>query len=100
MSRAKSKIDRREFLAATAGAAILSLGNHALPQTNSASRPDDLVLFVGTYTSDASKSKGIYSYRFDRVSGALTPGAVTNGVVDPSFLVIDKHGRYLYAVNE
>ena len=44
-------------------------------------------------------SAGIYVFRLDRETGALTPaGAAT--AVNPSFLTVDKGQRFLFAVNE
>ena len=57
----------------------------------------ELTLYVGTYTS--GKSEGIYVYRMDRASGALTRFSSIKSV-NPSFLTIDRSKRYLYAVNE
>src|SRR6185295_5856731 len=65
---------------------------HAWPMQNR-----ELTLYVGTYTS--GKSEGIYVYRMDRATGALTRFSSTMSV-NPSFLTIDKSKRYLYAVNE
>lgn len=56
----------------------------------------ELVLYVGTYTS--GKSEGIYMYGMDPTTGALIPrGSVKSS--NPSFLVVNP-GRFLYAVNE
>ena len=57
----------------------------------------ELTLYVGTYTS--GKSEGIYVYRMDRSTGALTRVSSIMSV-NPSFLTIDRSRRYLYAVNE
>jgi len=57
----------------------------------------ELTLYVGTYTS--GKSEGIYVYRMDPATGALTRFSSTMSV-NPSFLTIDKSKSYLYAVNE
>lgn len=54
-------------------------------------------LYIGTYTS--GKSEGIYVYRMDRNTGALTRFSSIKSV-NPSFLTIDRSKRYLYAVNE
>ncbi|MBM3497465.1 MAG: lactonase family protein [Armatimonadetes bacterium] len=56
------------------------------------------MLFVGTYT--ARGSEGIYSYRVDPDTGALTLAAVTGGVANPSFLAVDVPRRRLFAVQE
>jgi 6-phosphogluconolactonase len=54
-------------------------------------------LFVGSYTK--GDEKGIYVYRFDAVTGDLTP--VSSIATDnPSYLALSKDGRFLYAVNE
>ena len=56
------------------------------------------LLFVGTYTE--KESKGIYAYRFDPATSELTPLGVTAETTNPSFVTIDRSGRFLYAVNE
>src|SRR3984885_5542678 len=56
------------------------------------------LLFVGTYTE--KESKGIYAYRFDAPSSALTPLGIAAEASNPSFLAIDPSHRFLYAVNE
>lgn len=55
-------------------------------------------MYIGTYTSGASE--GIYICRLDLSSGELRRLDVAKGVVNPSFLTIDRQGRYLYSVNE
>lgn len=59
-----------------------------------------MLLYVGTYTSGESKSKGIYIHKFDGATGSISPYRVVEGVEEPSFLTIDRRGRYLFAVNE
>ena len=56
------------------------------------------LLFVGTYTE--KESKGIYAYRFDAATSELTPLGVAAETTNPSFVTIDRSGRFLYAVNE
>ena len=62
-------------------------------------------LFIGTYTQGsagtgaANGSKGIYVYRFDAASGSLQPVS-TIATDNPSYLALDRQGRFLYAVNE
>jgi 6-phosphogluconolactonase len=60
--------------------------------------PKDLFLYVGTYTF--GKSEGIYVYRMDPSSGALTFASIAKGITNPSFLAFDPKNRYLYAVSE
>ena len=63
-----------------------------------AKRTEELLLYVGTYTT--GKSEGIYLYRLNLSSGELKHVATTGGVVNPSFLALGPSRRYLYAVNE
>lgn len=55
-------------------------------------------LFVGTYTG--GNSKGIYVYQFDAKTGSLKWLSNTDSVSNPSYLAVDRQGRYVYAVNE
>jgi 6-phosphogluconolactonase len=57
----------------------------------------ELTLYVGTYTT--GKSEGIYGYRMESATGALTRFTSIKSV-NPSFLTIDRSKRFLYAVNE
>lgn len=92
----QNNIHRREFIVA---ASLISLHIPLRSQMTSApSKPKQLLLYIGTYTS--GQSKGIYTHRFDLDSGALTPLSATSGIVNPSFLAVDSKRRYLYAVNE
>ncbi|WP_094780005.1 lactonase family protein [Paraburkholderia ribeironis] len=54
-------------------------------------------MLVGTYTG--GKSEGLYVYRFDTKTGAATPVSVAQ-TVNPSFLVVSRDRRFVYAVNE
>jgi 6-phosphogluconolactonase len=58
------------------------------------------LMYVGTYTQEGSKSKGIYSYRFDADSGQVTPIGLAAETINPSFLAVHPNHRFLYAVNE
>lgn len=62
------------------------------------SKAAELLVYVGTYTS--GKSEGIYIFRMNLDSGAMTPAGVTTGVKNPSFLAIHPSRRFLYAVSE
>jgi 6-phosphogluconolactonase len=63
-----------------------------------------VLVYVGTYTTYGGpargKAEGIYVYRMDPSSGALALVHTMPGVANPSFLALDPHRRYLYAVNE
>jgi 6-phosphogluconolactonase len=89
---------RRDFLKiAGLGTMGLALPEYAFANV-SASRPGELLMYVGTYTS--GKSEGIYLYRLNLASGELKHVATTKDVKDPSYLALAPSRRYLYAVNE
>ena len=90
-------ITRRVFLT-TAGAGALgaALPGRAHGRAQAASR--ELLVYVGTYTS--GKSEGIYLYRLDLGDGSLKHAGTTAGVVNPSYLTVDRERRRLFAVNE
>jgi len=58
------------------------------------------LVYVGTYTEDGSKSKGIYAYRYDADTAAIMPIGLAAETVNPSFLAVHPNQRFLYAVNE
>lgn len=58
------------------------------------------LMYVGTYTEDGSKSKGIYAYRYAPDGGAIKPIGLAAETVNPSFLAVHPNHRFLYAVNE
>src|SRR5581483_7776857 len=58
----------------------------------------DYTVYVGTYTGP--KSKGIYSFHFDAVTGKFTQPQVAAETDNPSFLSLDPKDHFLYAVNE
>lgn len=59
----------------------------------------DWLMFVGTYTRTGA-SEGIYVYRMDGASGALSQVHVEGGISNPSFVTIHPNQKHLYAVNE
>ncbi len=62
--------------------------------------------YVGTYTETTQRkppvtgSKGIYLFRFDANTAHFTPVGLAAEMVNPTFLAVDPHHRFLYAVNE
>ena len=56
------------------------------------------VVYIGTYTGETSR--GIYAFRFDDSTGALTPLGVVAETPSPSFLTSSTNGRFVFAVNE
>ncbi len=58
------------------------------------------LMYIGTYTTWKEGGKGIYAYRFLPDSGKIVYAGLTHGIRNPSFLLADPSGQYLYAVNE
>ena len=48
-----------------------------------AAQKGEYILFVGTYTEEGSKSKGIYSYQYDAQTGKVTPLLRTKASASP-----------------
>jgi 6-phosphogluconolactonase (cycloisomerase 2 family) len=70
------------------------------PRSLAAPPPGKVRVYVGTYTSGGSESKGIYRLQLDLATGALTPEGEPTPAVNPSFLAFHPGGKLLYAVNE
>jgi 6-phosphogluconolactonase len=85
---------RREFLKIGAAGILGAMLSPIQGQRRATSR----TLYVGTYTN-TGKSEGIYFYRMDAASGALTRVHATRSV-NPSYLALDRTRSHLYAVNE
>ncbi len=58
------------------------------------------LFYVGTYTEEGSKSKGIYAYRYDADTAQIKPLGLAAETTNPSFVALHPNGRFLYAVNE
>lgn len=58
------------------------------------------LFYVGTYTEEGNKSKGIYAYRYDAKTSKITPLGLAAETTNPSFVALHPNGRFLYAVNE
>lgn len=72
--------------------AVLSLIPQSTAQT--------LRLYVGTYTTGESSSKGVYTCEFNTETGRITQPVLAAELKNPSFLAIHPAGRFVYAVNE
>ena len=92
----KKVIDRRTFVTC----AIAGVMSPRLVMGISTDTTEELRLYVGTYTSGTSKSKGIYQVRFNAKTGAFDAPTLAVATEDPSFLAISRNGKYLYAANE
>ena len=58
------------------------------------------LFYVGTYTEEGSKSKGIYAFRYDAATSEITPLGLAAETTNPSWVTLHPNGRFLYAVNE
>jgi 6-phosphogluconolactonase len=65
-----------------------------------AQKPGTYLFYVGTYTENGSKSKGIYAYRYDAATQQITDLGLAAETTNPSFVAPHPNGKYLYAVNE
>src|SRR5262245_50799541 len=70
----------------------------ALATTTQADRRIERMVYIGTYTGEASK--GIYAFTFDDRTGELTPLGLVAETPNPSFLSASPDGKFLFAVNE
>jgi 6-phosphogluconolactonase len=70
------------------------------PAAGDAAKATKFWVYIGTYTRDKSKSKGIYRCEFDAATGKLSEPMLAAKMVDPSFLALHPSNRYLYAVGE
>lgn len=86
---------RRDVLRAV-GIGALALSFRGWAPTRVSAK--EITVYVGTYTS--GRSEGIYVCRLDPGSGELNYLTSAKGVVNPSFLAIDRNVTQLYAVNE
>jgi 6-phosphogluconolactonase len=63
-------------------------------------RSGKYLVYVGTYTGDDTKSKGIYAFRYDAATAQVTPLGLAAETTSPSFVAVHPNGKFLYAVNE
>jgi 6-phosphogluconolactonase len=70
----------------------------------SAPRDSSYLVYIGTYTEPqnvpGANSQGIYVYRMEAASGALTKVGVAPCGKNPSFVTVHPNGRWLLAVHE
>jgi 6-phosphogluconolactonase len=59
---------------------------------------EGMLVYIGTYPGP--KSKGIYAFRFNQSTGALTPVGLVAETRSPSWLALHPSGQFLYAANE
>ncbi|HEX7936378.1 MAG TPA: lactonase family protein [Paraburkholderia sp.] len=74
------------------------VASHAFAQEAGPAPADGVYdMLVGTYTG--GRSEGLYVYRFDTKTGDATRVSVAQ-TVNPSYLVVSRDRRFVYAVNE
>jgi 6-phosphogluconolactonase len=75
----------------------------AMPKSNEQLKSQPII-FVGTYTQKLSHVKGnasgIYTCRFDTITGVLTVVDSATDIINPSFLTISPDRKYVYSVGE
>ena len=57
----------------------------------------EFFVYVGSYT--AATSKGIYAWKFNAATGALTPVGLVAEMPNPAHVWVSPNGKFLYAVN-
>src|SRR5690242_16022898 len=90
---------KRILSCAAALLALAMVGRTVVPLAARAER----LVYIGTYTTDTnanSTSKGIYAFKFDDATGALSPLGLAATTPSPSFLTASADGRFVFAVNE
>jgi 6-phosphogluconolactonase len=90
------KISRYSLRPVTLLLALLPLTLGAAP----VAKKSTYLFYVGTYTEEGSKSKGIYAYRYDPNTAEITSLGLAAETTNPSFVAPSPDGKYLYAVNE
>jgi len=91
------RITRRDFLKAASLLAAPAAHPYAAQPQASAVPPAYDYAYVGTYTPNGG---GIYLFRVDRASGALTQLQVFDDIRNPSWLAFNPTQTRLYAVSE
>ncbi len=56
-------------------------------------------VFIGSYCEDKT-TEGIYVYKLNETTGALTKVTSIKGIVNPSYLALSPNGKYVYACTE
>jgi 6-phosphogluconolactonase len=90
-------LTRRAFVRASGLLTAPAIFPHLLRADPAAPRLSATYAFVGTYTPNGG---GIYLFRIDAESGALTQLQVVDDIRNPSWLAINPGGTRLYAVSE
>jgi 6-phosphogluconolactonase len=81
-------------------ASLLAVVVSTFCDAGAAAKAGKYLMYIGTYTEQGSKSKGIYVYRYDADNAKLMPLGLAAETINPSFLALHSNHRFLYAVNE
>ena len=79
-------------------ALLFVTGGSSLAVARRAPAPQQELVYIGTYTKGTSK--GIYAYHLNQATGQMTSLGLAAPTENPSYLIVDRSGRFLYAVNE
>src|SRR5688572_22197359 len=86
--------------------ALILTATHVAAQSegpSAARATGDYFVYVGSYTNPTPKTtsaaKGIYGFRFDSKTGALSPLGLVAETVNPAHVWAHPNGRFLYASN-
>jgi len=63
-------------------------------------RKGKYIFFVGTYTEESNKGKGIYAYSYDAETAHVAPIGLVAQTTNPSWIAFHPSRRFLYATNE
>ncbi len=91
------RLDRRRFLQGV-GAMLPLFGVEGLPQAAGVGGGVGSTLLVGTQTGGTSR--GIYRFAWDAGTGGLKPLGLLAASEMPTFLVLSRDGKLLFAANE
>ena len=82
---------------------LLIVNAHAQTGLPTAVGTGDYLVYVGSYTNPTptttSAAKGIYGWRFDSKTGALTPIGLVAETINPAHVWAHPNGKFLYASN-
>src|SRR5580704_16249839 len=86
----EEKMNRRDWLLGTLATMPLQ-----------AQKNRSLYAYVGCYTTEQrhGRGDGIHVYRVDSATGVWSPAQQVGNLVNPSFLVASRDGRFLYSVH-
>ena len=93
------EIPRRDFLTGTAAVAAAMVAGGCAWMISFPPLPG--LAFVGCYTSQRRRGRGegVTVYRIDPASGAWSPIQIVKTADNPSWLTLDRTGRFLYAAH-